>query len=115
MRRTVALSRVERRDQRLGAWIVGAMRGRRRKVQDRLREPGQSPQATRRIEIADNRRKALRPQLCGTLLTRGQRNDARLRGMREQALGATQPHIAASDDEHAWPAQDSCRFHVRAL
>jgi hypothetical protein len=84
-------------------------------MQHRPREPAQAPQRARRVEIADYRRQAFGAQLSGTFGACRQGDDARSSGTREQALRAAQSDVAASDDEHARPAQDSCGVHVGAL
>jgi hypothetical protein len=78
-------------------------------------KPYESSQRSRRIEVADDGRHAFGAQLVGARGTRRERDDARGRRASEQAARAAQPDIAASDDEHAGPAQDSCSVHVRAL
>jgi hypothetical protein len=105
----------ERRNQCPRARVVGSIGRWRREMEHRAREAGEPPQRTRRVEVAEDRRHAVGTQLLGTRRACRQSDHARLGGMRKQALRAAQSDIAATDDEHARPAQDTCGFHVRAL
>ncbi|MNZ91941.1 hypothetical protein D3C78_1109470 [compost metagenome] len=67
-------------------------------------QPGQPPQAARVVEIAQQRRDALRAQGVATLCRRGQRQQAHA----ALGLGHAQSHIATADDQQALTAEP-CR------
>ncbi|GAB2877829.1 hypothetical protein GCM10027093_11440 [Paraburkholderia jirisanensis] len=74
-RRSANTRRSKRGKQRARAAIFSAILLRRRKMQHDRREPRQTFEAARRVQIADQRRDARRAQRCATFGMAGQRKD----------------------------------------
>ena len=72
------------------------------------REPGEAFEAVRLVQIADQRRHARGAQRYAAFGVAGQRKDM---GAVLQLFDAAHADIAATDDQHARPAQGSCRIH----
>jgi hypothetical protein len=77
-------------------------------MQHGWRETRKAFQAAAYIEIADERRGARGAQFGAA---RGLSRQGKNVRARSQKFDAAHADIAATDDQHARPAQDSCRFH----